>query len=76
MDYKLLTDKDKKAIAIRQLKELEAQHFAFILLEPSKLQDTQNHTQWQQQLLSLEQQLVRFNTNVFKAGIDTKQEAE
>jgi len=76
MNYDLLTEKDKQAIAKRQLKELEAQHFAFVLLEPSKLQDSQNHVSWQSQLLSLEQQLERFKKNVFKNQIDIETEEE
>lgn len=74
MDYKLLTDKDKIAIANRQIKEMEAQHFAFHLLEPSKLQQNAEHTQWASQMLSLEQQLDRFKKNVFKLGISLDEE--
>jgi hypothetical protein len=74
MEYKLLKFKDKQAIAKRQIKELEAQHFAFVLLEPSKLQDSANHVQWQQQLTGLEQQLDRFKKNVFKAGLSVEEE--
>lgn len=74
MEYKLLKFKDKQAIAKRQIKELEAQHFAFILLEPSKLQENAKHVEWQKQLTGLEQQLDRFKKNVFKLGLSIEEE--
>jgi len=74
MEYKLLNDKDKIAIANRQVKEMEAQHFAFLLLEPSKLQQNAEHTQWASQLLNIEQQLERFKKNIFKLALSLDEE--
>tara|TARA_B100001996_G_scaffold369066_1_gene342139 strand:+ start:166 stop:393 length:228 start_codon:yes stop_codon:yes gene_type:complete len=74
MEYQLLDDEDKQAIVLRQVKELEAQHFAFMLLEPSKLQQIEEHTQWASQVLGLEQQLSRFKKNVYNLGISLEEE--
>lgn len=69
MIFELLTEKDQQAIAIRQLKEMEAQIFAFMLLEPSKLQQNQEHVQWSSQMTGLEQQLQRYKKNIAKLGL-------
>lgn len=69
IDFELLTDKDMSAIAKRQIKELEAQLFAFILLEPSKLQDAKNHLAWEQNKLQLINQLDRIKKNLHKHGV-------
>ena len=74
MKFELLTEKDQQAIAIRQLKEMEAQLFAFMLLEPSKLQQNQEHVQWSSQMTGLEQQLLRFKKNVMKLGLSPIEE--
>lgn len=74
MEYQLLKFDDKQMIVIRQVKELEAQHFAFSLLEPSKLQQNAEHTQWASQMLAYEQQLDRFKKNVFKLGLSLEEE--
>tara|TARA_Y100000004_G_C8949750_1_gene427912 strand:+ start:1217 stop:1459 length:243 start_codon:yes stop_codon:yes gene_type:complete len=74
MIFELLTEKDQRAIATRQLKEMEAQIFAFMLLEPSKLQQSQEHVQWSSQMTGLEQQLQRFKKNVMKLGLSPIEE--
>ena len=69
MIFELLTVDDQQAIATRQLKELEANIFAFMLIEPSKLQESQEHVQWSSQKLALEQQLQRYKKNLMKLGL-------
>lgn len=59
MNYEYITDEDKKTIVENQLKKLEADHFAFMLMEPNKLQDSQNHIQWQQAKTGIENQIDR-----------------
>lgn len=59
MDYQFITEEDKKTIVESQLKKLEADHFAMLLLEPNKLQDSQNHLSWQQAKTGIEQSIER-----------------
>lgn len=59
MEYQFITDEDKKNIVETQLKKLEADHFALLLLEPNKLQDSQNHLSWQQAKTGVETQIER-----------------
>ena len=59
MDYEFITEEDKKTIVETQLKKLEADHFALLLMEPNKLQDSQNHVSWHQAKTGIEQQLER-----------------
>ena len=53
MDYIYITEKDKAIIVENQLKELEGNHFALSLIEPSKFQQDQ-HLVWQQQVRGIE----------------------
>ena len=50
---------------------MEANIFAFMLIEPSKLQASQEHVQWSSQMLALENQLARFKKNVAKLGLSS-----
>jgi len=59
MDYQFITEEDKKTIVESQLKKLEADHFAMLLLEPNKLQDSQNHLSWQQAKTGIENSIER-----------------
>jgi len=59
MDYQFITEEDKKNIVESQLKKLEADHFAMLLLEPNKLQDSQNHLSWQQAKTGIENSIER-----------------
>ena len=43
MDYIYITEKDKAIIVENQLKELEGNHFALSLVEPSKFQQQDQH---------------------------------
>ena len=43
MDYIYITEKDKAIIVENQLKELEGNHFALSLIEPSKFQQQDQH---------------------------------
>jgi hypothetical protein len=59
MEYEHISEEDKKTIVDSQLKKLEADHFALLLLEPNKLQDSQNHVSWHQAKTGIEQSLER-----------------
>ena len=59
MDYEFISDEDKKNIVENLLKKLEGEHFAILLLEPNKLQDSQNHLSWQQAKTGIEQSIER-----------------
>ena len=59
MDYEFITEEDKKTIVETQLKKLEADHFALLLMEPNKLQDSQNHVSWHQAKTGIEQSIER-----------------
>jgi|TARA_R100000742_G_C4276018_1_gene96826 hypothetical protein len=52
--YEYITEKDKRNAVERQLAELEANHFSLTLIEPSKLKESQQHIQWRQQKLTIE----------------------
>ena len=54
MDYIYITEKDKAIIVENQLKELEGNHFALSLIEPSKFQQQDQHLVWQQQVMGIE----------------------
>mgnify|MGYP001156854931 CR=1 FL=1 len=54
MDYIYITEKDKAIIVENQLKELEGNHFALSLIEPSKFQQQDQHLVWQQQVRGIE----------------------
>ena len=62
MDYEFITEEDKKDIVESQLKKLEADHFALLLLEPNKLQDSQNHVSWHQAKTGIEQSIERLRS--------------
>ena len=59
MEYEFISDEDKKVIVENQLKKLEGEHFALLLLEPNKLQDSQNHVSWHQAKTGIEQSIER-----------------
>ena len=59
MEYEHITEEDKKSIVETQLKKLEGEHFALLLLEPNKLQDSQNHVSWHQAKTGIEQSIER-----------------
>lgn len=52
--YEYVTEQDKKNAVERQLADLEASHFSLTLVEPSKLKESQQHIQWRQQKLAIE----------------------
>ena len=52
--YEYVTEQDKKNAVERQLADLEASHFSLTLVEPSKLKERQQHIQWRQQKLAIE----------------------
>ena len=59
MDYEFINEEDKKNIVENQLKKLEGEHFALLLLEPNKLQGSQNHFSWHQAKTGIEQSIER-----------------
>jgi len=53
-NYEYITEEEQMNILQNEVKKLEAQHWALVLIEPNKLQDSQAHLGWQQQITSLE----------------------
>jgi len=56
-DYTMISDEEKTNILNNEIKNLEAQHWALCLIEPNKLQESQQHLAWQQQVTTLESSL-------------------
>ena len=59
MEYQFITEEDKITIIDNQLKQLEANHFSMVLVEPSQLQSPDEHLVWKQQVTSIEKSLER-----------------
>ena len=57
--YEYIDDEHKKNIIDLQLKDLEAGHFSMTLIEPSKLNQQDQHIQWRQQKLGIENQIKK-----------------
>jgi|GEM_PF-4902597 len=57
MDYKYITEEDKLQIIESQLKQLEGNHFSLTLVEPSPLQEQDQHLVWKQQLTAIEKSI-------------------
>jgi len=68
MDYIYISEKDKATIVANQLRELEGNHFAMTLLEPSKFQAQDQHLVWQQQLMGLENSIKRLRQKQMEMG--------
>ena len=59
MDYKYITEEDKLLIIENQLKQLEGNHFSLTLVEPSQLQEQDQHLVWKQQLTAIEKSIEK-----------------
>jgi hypothetical protein len=57
--YEYIDEDQKKKIVEIQLKDLEASHFSMTLIEPSKLNQPDQHIQWRQQKLAIENQIKK-----------------
>ena len=57
MDYEHISEEDKITIITNQLKQMEGQHFSLSLVEPSRLQEEQQHMVWRQQIMQLEKSI-------------------
>lgn len=70
MDYEYITDEDKLTIINNQLKQLEGNHFSLSLVEPSRLQEEQQHMVWRQQIMQIEKsiELLRKNKSKLENG--------
>ncbi len=74
MDYIYITEKDKAIIVENQLKELEGNHFALSLVEPSKFQQQDQHMVWQQQVTAIENSIFKLRQHQMKlANIDEEE---
>lgn len=72
MDYIYISEKDKATIVANQLRELEGNHFALSLIEPSKFQQQDQHLVWQQQVMSIENSIKKLRQKQMElsAGIE------
>lgn len=72
MDYIYISEKDKATIVANQLRELEGNHFALSLIEPSKFQQQDQHLVWQQQVMSIENSIkkLRHKQMELSAGVE------
>ena len=59
MDYKYITEEDKLLIIENQLKQLEGNHFSLTLVEPSQLQEQDQHLVWKQQITAIEKSIEK-----------------
>ena len=56
-------------ISENQLKELEGNHFALTLVEPSKFQQQDQHMVWQQQVTAIENSIFKLRQHQMKLSI-------
>ena len=59
MEYKYITEEDKLSIIENQLKQLEGNHFSLTLVEPSQLQEQDQHLVWKQQITAVEKSIEK-----------------
>ena len=59
MEYKYITEEDKLSIIENQLKQLEGNHFSITLVEPSQLQEQDQHLVWKQQITAIEKSIEK-----------------
>jgi|TARA_X000000368_G_scaffold417475_1_gene413980 hypothetical protein len=59
MEYKYITEEDKLSIIENQLKQLEGNHFSLTLVEPSQLQEQDQHLVWKQQITAIEKSIEK-----------------
>tara|TARA_B100000029_G_scaffold464961_1_gene499267 strand:- start:1840 stop:2106 length:267 start_codon:yes stop_codon:yes gene_type:complete len=64
-NYEYISHEDKLAIVEAQLRELESAHFSLLMIEPSRLTDSQAYGQWNSQKIVVEKQidLLRLKRN-------------
>jgi len=74
MDYIYISERDKATIVSKQLKELEGNHFAMTLIEPSKFQQQDQHLVWQQQLMSLESSIKKLRQKQMELSAGVEEE--
>ena len=64
----------KAIIVENQLKELEGNHFALSLVEPSKFQQQDQHMVWQQQVTAIENSIFKLRQHQMKlSNIDEEE---
>ena len=66
MEYKYISEEDKRQIIEGQLKQLEASHYSLALVEPSQLQSPDEHLVWKQQTTSIEKSIERMRRHQSK----------
>lgn len=74
MDYIYISEKDKATIVANQLRELEGNHFAMTLIEPSKFQQQDQHLVWQQQLMTLENSIKKLRQKQMELSAGVEEE--
>ena len=74
MDYIYISEKDKATIVANQLRELEGNHFAMTLIEPSKFQQQDQHLVWQQQLMTMESSIKKLRQKQMELSAGVEEE--
>lgn len=74
MDYIYISEKDKATIVANQLRELEGNHFAMTLIEPSKFQQQDQHLVWQQQLMTMESSIKKLRQKQMELSVGVEEE--
>ena len=74
MDYKFLSEIEKAEIVDNQLRSLEANHFALVLVEPSKFQHQEAHIQWNQQIQAIENSIKLIRSKQMSMGLYKEEE--
>ena len=68
--YEYVTDEDKKKVVELQLRELETAHFSMSIVEPSKLNQSQEHLQWRQQKTAIESSIKKLRAKKLEMKFD------
>jgi hypothetical protein len=68
--YEYVTDEEKRKVVEIQLRELETTHFGMCLLEPSKLNQSQEHLQWRQQKTAIENSIKKLRAKKLEMKFD------
>lgn len=74
MEYKYINEEEKALIIENNIKQLEANHFALMLTEPSKFQQQDAHLQWNQQIQAIENSIKLMRTKQMALGLYVEEE--
>ncbi len=68
--YDYVTHEDKALIVETQLKQLEGEHFSLCVIEPSKLNEQQEHMNWKQRIIATERMIKKLRQVQNELGLN------